>query len=44
MIKFTQEKPVSGSGEAYPVGNGRMGAVVCGSFPAENQITEKLWQ
>lgn len=35
MMKFTQERPASRFGEAYPVGNGQMGAVIYGSFPVE---------
>lgn len=35
MMKFTQEKPASRFAEAYPVGNGQMGAVIYGSFPVE---------
>lgn len=35
MRKFKQENPASRFGEAYPVGNGQMGAVVYGSFPLE---------
>lgn len=38
MKKFTQEQPASRFGEAYPVGNGHMGAVIYGSFPVEKII------
>lgn len=38
MKKFTQEHPASRFGEAYPVGNGHMGAVVYGSFPVERLV------
>lgn len=38
MKKFTQEHPASRFGEAYPVGNGHMGAVVYGSFPVERIV------
>ncbi|MDC7289513.1 glycoside hydrolase family 95 protein [Blautia schinkii] len=37
-MEFTQTKPASRFGEAYPVGNGQMGAVVYGSFPVEKLV------
>lgn len=38
MKKFTLEYEASRFGEAYPVGNGHMGAVVYGSFPVEKLV------
>ena len=41
MMKFIEERPASRFGEAYPVGDGWMGAVVYGSFPVERiTVTE----
>lgn len=37
-MRFTQKQPASRFGEAYPVGNGQMGAVVYGSFPVETLV------
>ncbi|MDO4306090.1 MAG: glycoside hydrolase family 95 protein [Eubacteriales bacterium] len=44
MMKFTANSPAGRFGEAYPVGNGQMGAVVYGSFPVEKiTITENTF-
>ena len=43
-MRYTESKPASRFGEAYPVGNGQMGAVVYGSFPVERiDLTENTF-
>ena len=43
-MKYTGSNPASRFGEAYPVGNGQMGAVVYGSFPVERMdLTENTF-
>ncbi|MDO4522953.1 MAG: glycoside hydrolase N-terminal domain-containing protein [Eubacteriales bacterium] len=44
MLKMIHDKPAVRFGEAYPIGNGQMGAMVYGSFPIERiTLTENTF-